>query len=85
MTDAKHPRHEEVLSGVKASQARLLNEAEPRKKELSQGTSTTKNMKTLPDDASASSLEAVSLNTLMTTLHKVQQELATKEVEQWET
>ena len=27
VADAKHPRHEEALSGVKASRARLMNEA----------------------------------------------------------
>ena len=42
VTDAKHPRHEEALSGVKASQARLMNEAESQKKELTQGTFTAK-------------------------------------------
>ena len=29
----KHPRHEEALSGVKASKAHLLSEAEARRKE----------------------------------------------------
>ena len=32
VADAKHPRREEALSGVKASRARLMNEAESRKK-----------------------------------------------------
>ena len=31
VADIKHPRHEEALSGVKASKARLLNEAEARR------------------------------------------------------
>ena len=31
--DIKHPRHEEALSGVKASKARLLSEAEARRKD----------------------------------------------------
>ena len=31
VADIKHPRHEEALSGVKASKARLLSEAEARK------------------------------------------------------
>ena len=34
--DIKHPRHEEALSGVKASKARLLSEAEARRKEKTQ-------------------------------------------------
>ena len=54
-------------------------------------TFTTKNVKTLPDEATASSLEAESTGTLKvdyglvarTALQNVQQELATKEVEQW--
>ena len=32
VADIKHPRHEEVLSGVKASKARLLSEVEARRK-----------------------------------------------------
>ena len=36
MADIKHPRHEEALSGVKASKARLLSEAEARRKEKPQ-------------------------------------------------
>ena len=32
VADIKHPRHEEALSGVKASKARLLSEAEARRK-----------------------------------------------------
>ena len=34
VVDAKHARHEEALSGVKAGRARLMNEAESRKKEV---------------------------------------------------
>ena len=33
VADAKHPRHEEALSGVKASRARLTNKAESPRKE----------------------------------------------------
>ena len=36
MADIKHPRHEEALSGVKASKARLLSEAEARRKDKPQ-------------------------------------------------
>ena len=42
VADAKHPRHEEALSGVKASRARLMNEAESRRKETTPSTFTTK-------------------------------------------
>ena len=80
-----------AISGVKASRARLMNEAESRKKEVTTGTFTTKKVKTLPDEAIASSLEAESAGALKvdyglaarTALQNVQQELATKEVEQW--
>ena len=64
VADAKHPRHEEALSGVKASGARLMNEAESRKKEVTTGTFTTKKVETLPDEAIASSLEAESAGAL---------------------
>ena len=91
VADAKHPRHEEALLGVKASRARLMNEAEPRRKETTLSTVTTKKVKTMPDEVVASSLEAESAGPLKvdyglaarTALQKVQQELATKEVEQW--
>ena len=33
VADTKHPRNEEALSGVKASKARLMSEAEPRRRE----------------------------------------------------
>ena len=36
MADIKHQRHDEALSGVKASKARLLSEAEARRKEKTQ-------------------------------------------------
>ena len=62
--DAKHLLHEEAFLGVKASRARLMNEAESRKQEVSQGNFTTNKMKTLPDDAIASSLEAVQAKAL---------------------
>ena len=82
---------QEKLSGVKASRARLMNEAESRKKKLTQGTLTTEKVKTLPDDTNASSLEAESTCALYvdyglaarTALRIDQQELATKEVEHY--
>ena len=42
VADIKHPRHEEVLSGVKAIKARLLCEAEARRKEKLQVLATKK-------------------------------------------
>ena len=54
VADAKHPRHEEALSGVKASLASLMNEAESPKTEVTPGTFTNKKIKTLPDEAIAS-------------------------------
>ena len=91
VADAKHPRHEEALSGVKASRARLMNEVESRRKETIPSTFTTKKVKTLPDEVVASNLEAESARPLKedyglaarTALQNVKQELVTKEVEQW--
>ena len=90
LADAKHPHHEEALSGVNASRARLMNEAESRRKETTPSTFTTKKGKTLPDEVIASSLEAESAgprkveygSAARTALQTVQQELSTKEVEQ---
>ena len=91
VADAKYPRREEALSGVKASQARLMNEAESRRKETTPSTFTTKKVKTWPDEVVASNLEAESSSPLKvdyglaarTALQNVKQDLATKEVEQW--
>ena len=91
MAEAKHPRHEEALLGVKASRARLINEAESRRKKTTPSTFTTKKVKTLPEEVVASNLEAESTSPLKvdyglaarTALQNVKQELATKEVEQW--
>ena len=88
VADTKHPRHEEALGGVNASRARLMNEAESPKKEVTSGTFTTKKLKTLPDEAIAWSLEAESVGALkvdygLAARTALQQELATKEVEQW--
>ena len=89
VADAKHPRHEEVLSGVKTSRARLMNESESRRKETLPSTFTTKKVKTLPDEVITSSLEAESAAplkvdyglTARAALQNVQQELAMNEVE----
>ena len=42
VADIKHPRHEEALSGVKASKARLMSDAEARWKEKPQELATKK-------------------------------------------
>ena len=42
MADIKHSRHEEALSGVKASNERLLSEAQARIKEKTQELATKK-------------------------------------------
>ena len=91
VADAKHPRYEEALLGVKASRVCLMNEAESRKKEVTTGTFTFEKVKNLPDEAIASSLEAEAVVVLKvdnglaarTALQNIQQELATKGVEQW--
>ena len=91
VADTKHPRHEEALSGVKASRARLMNEAESRRKETTPSTFATKKVKTWHDEVVASNLEAESSSPLKvnyglavrTALQNVKQDLATKEVEQW--
>ena len=69
-----------------------MNEIESRKKKASQGPFATKKVKTvLEDDEIAPNVDEVSANTLKvnyglaarTALQKVQQKLATKEVEHW--
>ena len=62
--DAKHPRHEEAVLVVKANRARLMNEAESRKKKMTPSTFTTKKVKTLPDEVMAWSLKAESVGPL---------------------
>ena len=44
VADARHLRHEEALSGFRASRARLMNEAKMRKKEMTPVTFTTRIM-----------------------------------------
>ena len=90
VADAKHPRLKEAFSGVKASRARLMIEAEYIT-ETTPSTFTTMKVKTLPDVVIASSLEAEYAGPLKvdyglaprTALQNVQQELATREVAQW--
>ena len=49
MADIKHPRHEEALSGVKASKARLLSAAEARRKDKPQDLAT-KNLQAVTEE-----------------------------------
>ena len=91
VVDAKHSRHKEAILVVKVSRACLINEAELPKEEVSQGTFTNNKKKTLSDDTSSWSVEAVPSRTLRvdcdlvarTALQKIQQELAMEEVEEW--
>ena len=88
VADNKHPRHEEALSGVKASKARLLSEAEARRKDK-------------PQELAAKKMQAVTEETrkpdpvtvaddfkidyraaARDALNRVQQKLVTKEIEQ---
>ena len=82
VADAKHPRQEEALSGVDASRARLMNEVESRKKEATTGTFTTNEVKTLPDEVIASSLEADSTGALKVD-YGLAARTALQEVERW--
>ena len=88
VADIKHPRHEEALSGVKASKARLLSEAEARRKDKPQELAA-KKMRAVtgetrePEPATAA--EDFKIDYKAATrdaLNRVQQELVTKEIEQ---
>ena len=88
MADIKHPRHEEALSGVKASKARLLSEAEARRKDKPQEL-TTKKMQALTEETrepeSVTAADDFKIDyraAARDALNRVQQELATKEIEQ---
>ena len=88
MADLKHPRHEEALSGVKASKARLLSETEARRKEKSQELAT-KKMQAKTEEMSepepvttADDFKIDYRAAAIDTLNRVQQELVTKEIEQ---
>ena len=88
VADIKHPRHEEALSGVKASKARLLNEAEARRKEKPQELAT-KKMQAVTEETGepepVTVLDDFKIDyraAARDALNKVQQELVTKEIEQ---
>ena len=76
---------------IPAMERHFENEAESRKKEVTPGTFTTKKVKTLPDHAIASSLDAESASApkkdyglaARTAIQNVQQELATIQAKLW--
>ena len=88
VADIKHPRHEEALSGVKASKARLLSEAEARRKEKPQELATKKMQAVTEEIREPEPVTAVDdlkidyRAAAMDALNRVQQELVTKEIEQ---
>ena len=87
MVDIKIPRHEEALSGVKASKARLLSEAEARRKEKPKELAT-KKMQAVTEEMSepepvtaADDLKMDYGAAARDALNSVQQELVKKEIE----
>ena len=88
VADIKHPRHEEALSGVKASKARLLTEAEARRKEKLQELATKKMQAVTeeihdPEPATATVAFKIDYSAAARdALNRVQQELLSKEIEQ---
>ena len=87
VADIKHPRHEEALSGVKASEARLLSEAEVRRKEKPQKLATKKMQELTEETCEPEPVTAVDSKidyraAARDALNRVQQELVTKEIEQ---
>ena len=88
VADIKHPRHEEALSGVKASKARLLSEAEARRKEKPQELATKKMQSVTEEIREPETVTAVDdfkidyRAAARDALSRVQHELVTKEIEQ---
>ena len=88
VADIKHPRHEEALSGVKASKVRPLSEAEARRKEKPQELAT-KKMQAVTEETcepepvtAADDFKIDYRAATRDALNRVQQELVTKEIEQ---
>ena len=86
--DTKHPRHEEALSGVKASKDRLLSEAEARRKEKPKELAT-KKMQAVTEEkcepepvTAADDFKIDCREAPRDALNRVQQELITKKIEQ---
>ena len=88
VADIKHPRHEEALSGVKASKARLLSEAEARRKDKPQELATKKMQAVTeetcePEPATAADDFKIDYRAAARdAINRVQHELVTKEIEQ---
>ena len=88
VADIKHPRHDEALSGVKASRARLLSEAEARRKEKPQELATKKMQAVTEKTCEPESVSAANDFKLdyraaaRDAVNRVQQELVTKETKQ---
>ena len=88
VADIKHPRHEEALSGEKASKAHLLSEAEARRKEKPQELATkkmqavTEKMSEPEQVTAADDLKIDYRAAARDALNRVQRELVTKEIEQ---
>ena len=88
VADIKHPRREEALSSMKASKARLLSEAEARRKEKPQELTTEKVQAVTEEIREPEPMIAVDdfkidyRAAARDALSRVQQELVTKEIEQ---
>ena len=88
VADIKHPRHEEALSGVKASKARLLSEAEACSKNKPQELAT-KKMQAVTEETcepepvtAADDFKIDYRAAARDAINRVQQELVKKEIEQ---
>ena len=87
VADIKHPRHEKALSGVKASKARLLSEAETRRKEKPQELAIKKMQAVTeeirePEPVTAADDFKIDYRVAKRdALNRVQQKLVTKEIE----
>ena len=88
VADIKHPRHEEALSGVKASKARLSSEAEARRKAKLQELAT-KKMQAVTEErcepepvTAADDFKIDYRAAARDAVNRVQQELVTKEIKQ---
>ena len=88
VADIRHPSHEEALSGVKASKARLLSEAEARRKDKPQELATKKMQAVTEKTCEPGPVTAVDdfkidyRTAARDALNRVQQELVTKDIEQ---
>ena len=86
VAEIKHPRHEETLSGVKASKARLLSESEARRKVKPQELAT-KKMQAVTEEirepepvTAADDFKIDYRAAAKDALNRIQQELVTKEI-----